>query len=53
MTTTKKDKALFALEAVHSVLKPLKAAERQRVLASVRALLETSSPSATESESLQ
>jgi hypothetical protein len=41
----KKDKTLNALEAVHTALKPLKPEDRQRVLSSVRALLELSSPS--------
>jgi len=36
----KKDKTLAALEAVHTALKPLTAEDRQRVLASVRTLLE-------------
>jgi hypothetical protein len=40
MTTEKKDKSMAALEAVHSALKALNAEERQRVLASVRVLLE-------------
>lgn len=42
----KKDKSISALEAVHSALKGLNAQERQRVLASVRVLLEIP-PSAT------
>jgi hypothetical protein len=40
MATGKKDKSISALEAVHSALKGLNAQERQRVLASVRVLLE-------------
>ena len=42
MALTKKDKTLAALEAVHTALKPLTAEDRQRVLASVRTLLEIS-----------
>jgi hypothetical protein len=38
----KKDKVLVALEAVHSALRPLKPDDRQRVLLSVRNLLEVS-----------
>jgi|ERR1700674_2722643 len=45
MTSTKKDPTISALEAVYAALKPLKAPERQRVLASVYALLETSEAS--------
>src|SRR5229473_1228686 len=40
MAPEKKDKTISALEAVHSALKGLNAQERQRVLASVRVLLE-------------
>jgi hypothetical protein len=40
MATEKKDKTISALQAVHSALKGLNAQERQRVLASVRVLLE-------------
>ncbi len=36
----KKDKSFSALETVHAALKPLKAEDRLRVLASVNALLE-------------
>jgi len=43
MPNSKKDKAISALEAVHAALKPLKPKERQRVLASVHALLGVSS----------
>ena len=46
MPATKKDSTVVALEAVHAALKPLKPAERQRVLASVNALLGTSEGSA-------
>jgi hypothetical protein len=42
MPPLKKDKILTALESVHTALRPLTAQERQRVLASVHALLETS-----------
>jgi hypothetical protein len=38
----KKDKAISALEVIHAALKPLKAEERKRVLASVNALLQIS-----------
>jgi hypothetical protein len=41
MTSAKKDKAISALETVHAALKPLKPSDRARVLASVRALLES------------
>jgi hypothetical protein len=40
----KKDKAFEALEAVHAALKPLNPEDRQRVLSSVRSLLEVTSP---------
>jgi len=40
MSSEKKDATISALEAVHAALKPLDPAERQRVLASVHALLE-------------
>lgn len=40
MAPIKKDKTFAALEAVHTALKPLTAEDRQRVLASVRTLLE-------------
>jgi len=40
MAPPKKDPSIAALEAVHSALKPLEKEERQRVLASVYALLE-------------
>lgn len=40
MSNIKKDKILSALEAVHGALKPLKPEEIERVLTSVRALLE-------------
>lgn len=43
----KKDKTISALEAIHAALKPLKPQERQRVLSSVRALLEVSSSSSS------
>jgi hypothetical protein len=43
----KKDKAMSALEAVHAALKPLKPEDRQRVLSSVRALLDVSPQSST------
>jgi hypothetical protein len=43
MPNSKKDKTISALEAVHAALKPLKPEERQRVLASVHALLVVSS----------
>ena len=40
MPSAKKDKTISALEVVHAALKTLSAQERQRVLASVHALLE-------------
>lgn len=40
MASEKKDPTISALEAVHNALRPLEAAQRQRVLASVYALLE-------------
>jgi hypothetical protein len=40
MPPTKKDPTMIALEAVHAALKPLDGGDRQRVLASVFALLE-------------
>ncbi len=40
MAGAKKDKTIAALEAVHAALKPLSGAERVRILASVRTLLE-------------
>src|SRR5215471_6307050 len=40
MAVAKKDKTIAALEAIHAALKPLSGAERIRVLASVRTLLE-------------
>lgn len=45
MPPVKKDPAISALEAVHAALKPLTREERQRVLASVHALLEMGPPS--------
>jgi hypothetical protein len=46
MASEKKDKTIAAVEAVHTALKKLNSEERQRVLASVRALLNMSfSPS--------
>ena len=39
MASEKKDPTIVAVEAVHAALKPLTAEERQRVLASVHALL--------------
>jgi hypothetical protein len=42
MTSTKKDSTIAALEAVHSALKPLKPDEREKVLVSVRTLLDVS-----------
>lgn len=42
MPPLKKDKTLIAVGLVHAALKPLTAQERQRVLASVHALLEIS-----------
>ena len=46
MASAKKDPTVVALEAVHSALKPLKGGDRQRVLASVVALLEITDTSA-------
>ena len=46
MAATKKDTTISALESIHAALKPLDASERQRVLASVYALLEISPGSA-------
>ena len=51
MPTAKKDKTISALEVVHAALKTLNAQERQRVLASVHALLEIS-PSPTADKQL-
>jgi hypothetical protein len=45
MAPEKRDKTIAALEAVHTALKGLSATERQRVLASVYALLEISASS--------
>jgi hypothetical protein len=46
MADTKKDPEVGALEAVHTALKTLDASARQRVLASVYALLEITPPAA-------
>lgn len=50
MAPAKKDKTMAALETVHAALKSLDPEDRQRVLTSVRALLEIPSPAAGNKE---